>query len=280
MNHSILKLSILSLGLALGITLTPLVHAKNCNTPLNQSLLKIKDPNVLARASELDLTPAQKEKFKVMQTENDKINDTMHKQFTAINTKLNLLIQSPDLDHASVDKFIAESKKLGADGQSQTAVIRHNLYNILDEKQKVKYAHLQHQERQYFLMFLQCNQMVMDSRDKPSPDPLTHLNELNLSPIQKTKIIPIAKSVHKNTLKALLQLDYSKMSVDRMEHDMVQSSSPIDQTQLNEFVHHQVNVYGSIQKQRFLAYRTIYNYLNEQQKTQFMEILNKEWGKQ
>ncbi|MBP6918977.1 MAG: Spy/CpxP family protein refolding chaperone [Legionellaceae bacterium] len=284
MNNNILKLSIISLGLTLGITLSPLAHAEDCHTPLYQSLLKIKDPNVLARTSELDLTPAQNKQFKVMQSENDKINATMNTQLTAvmagINTEISLLGHSSTAGQTSVDKLISTSNTVIAEAQSQTAVIRHNLYNILDEKQKVKYTQLQHQEHQYSLMFLQCHQIVTDSTGKTNPDPLTHINELNLSPEQKETIIPFAKSVHDQTLKLLLQLDYSTMSVDRMENEIVQSSSPIDPTKLNKFVQHQVNVYGEIQKQRFMAYRTIYTSLNEQQKAQFMEILKKEWLKQ
>ena len=284
MNNNILKLSIVSLGLTLGITLSPVAHAEDCNTPLYQSLFKIKDPNVLARTSELDLTPAQNEQFKVMQSKNDKINATMNAQLAAvtadINTKITLLGHASTADQTSVDKLISTSNTVIAEAQSQTTVIRHNLYNILDEKQKVKYTQLQHQEHQYSLMFLQCHQIVTDSTGKTNPDPLTHINELNLSPEQKTTIIPFAKSVHDQTLKLLLQLDYSTMSVDRMEHEIVQSSSPIDPIKLNKFVQHQVNVYGEIQKQKFMAYRTIYSSLNEQQKAQFMEILKKEWLKQ
>jgi hypothetical protein len=92
--------------------------------------------------------------------------------------------------------------------------------------------------------------------------------------------MPLAKSVHEYTLQSLLELNYDKMSVDHMEQEIVQSASPVDQTKLNTFIEHQSNIYEAIEKQQFMVYHAIYHSLNEQQKTQFMEMLNKAWDKQ
>lgn len=273
--NKVIKLSVLALGLTMGLQV-PFAFADDCNKPEYQSLLKIKNPDVLQRINELDLTQAQKHQFKVMKSNFDAENKKLGVSIKEINMQMNEIVASPTIDQSRLDSLILDVQKIIVSGQSQAATFRHNLYNLLNEKQKTKYHELQQQERQFFRMSLQCPDMVAKKlKDSHHFDPFDHINELNLTQEQKTKIMALINSNRDQAKKVMTQFDDSAMSVNQMEDQIVQSTSPIDSAKLDAFTTAVAVPGGELQKNRVMTYHEIYKTLNAKQQAQFMKILNK-----
>ena len=270
-------LALSSLVLAIGISHTTLVYSSDCNKQEYQSLLKIKNLDVLHRINELNLSGAQKSQFEEMKAKFDTENKKFMDQLKSTYTAMNQIVASPTIDKTQLETFLSDVKKAIILGQSQTATFRHNLYNLLNDTQKAKYHELQQQERQAFRIGLECPNMPMKAH--PNLDPLDHIKELNLTPEQKSKIMPLITSNREQEKKLLLEFDNSAMSVDQMEKQIVQSTSVIDSTKLNDFAISQANNVEELQKNRLMTYHEIYVNLNPQQQIKFMTLLNNQLPK-
>ncbi|MDP3705026.1 MAG: Spy/CpxP family protein refolding chaperone [Legionellaceae bacterium] len=261
-----------SLVLTMGIAQTSFVYANDCNKQEYQALLKIKNPDVLHRIKELNLTTTQKNQFKAMKANFDAEIKKFVKSIKSIEITMNKIVASPTLDQTQLENSQNDLKKKMITGQSQTATFRHNLYNLLNDTQKAKYHELQQQERQAFRMGLECP--TMDIKANPDLDPMVHINELRLTEEQKSKIMPLITANRDQEKKLLLQFDDGALSIEQMEIQFIQSTSAIDATKLNDFATAQANNIAEFRTNRLMTYREIYAALNPQQQAKFMEILN------
>ncbi len=273
MKVKAINVAILALGLTMGLQ-GAVAYADDCNTPAYQALLKIKNPDVLHRVNELNLTQAQKDQFKVMKKSFDAESNKVGDAGKAINVLLNQVATSPTIDETRLDSIVTDAKKNMVIGQVQTATFRHNLYNLLNDQQKTKYHELQQQERQFFRMGLQCPDVAKPSTTHP--DPIDQIKNLDLTAEQKAKIMPLISSWKNQAEKIMIQSDDSTMSVEQMETQIVQSTSPIDSAQLNAFGMAQAEAAGELIKNKVMTYHDIYENLNDQQKAQFMKIISKQ----
>lgn len=73
----------------------------------------------------------------------------------------------------------------------------------------------------------------------------------------------------------LLAFDKGPMSVNQMEHDIVQSKQNMDANLLDQFVKAQSMNLGQSYKTRIMIYHDVYMLLNPKQKEQFIAMLNK-----
>ncbi len=266
MKNKVIKLSVLSLVLTTGLTLAPASYADNCNTPAYKALQKVKDPGVISHINEVNFTAAQKDKFQAMKknfdAENKKTADAAKAMFLLVNQ----LITSPTIDEARLDSIVSDMKKSIVINQVQMATFRHDLYNLLNDQQKTKYHELQQQERQSIRMGIECPNLQI------YPDQFDQIKKLNLTAEQKAKIMPLISAAQDQERKTILQSIDSPMSLEQIETQIVQSTSPIDSEKLNAIAMAIAESQGEITKNRVKAYHDIYQDLNEQQKAQFMKI--------
>lgn len=267
MKNKVIKLSVLSLALTTGLIQAPLSYADNCNTPAYQALSKIKDPDVISHINEVNFTAAQKDQFKAMKKNFDRENKKTADAAKAMFVLVNQIVTSSIVDEARLDSIVSDMRKNIVIGQAQMATFRHNLYNMLNDQQKTKYHALQQQERQSIRMGLECPALA-------SPDPFDQIKNLNLTAEQKAKIMPLISSNLNQARKTILQSIDSPMSLEQMETQIVQSTSPIDSEKLNAFAMAIAENEGEITKNRVITYHDIYENLNVQQKTQFMKIIS------
>ncbi|MDP3705192.1 MAG: Spy/CpxP family protein refolding chaperone [Legionellaceae bacterium] len=273
MKIKVINAAILALGLTSGLQ-GAVAYADNCNTPANQALLKLKNTDVLSRINELNLTQAQKDQFKVMKKNFDAENKKVGDAGKAMNVLLNQIATSSTIDEARLDSIVSDAKKNMVIRQTQAATFRHNLYNLLNDQQKTKYHELQQQERAFFRMGLQCPDVTKPSATHP--DPIDQIKNLDLTVEQKTKIMPLISSWKNQAKEIMLPFDDSAMSVEQMETQIVQSTSPIDTAKLNAFCMAQAELGGELIKNRVMVYHNIYENLNDPQKAQFMKIISKQ----
>ncbi len=277
MNNKIIKLSVLAFGLTMGLQ-GAVAYADDCNKPEYQALLKIKAPDVLHRINELNLTQTQKDQFKTLKNNFDAESKKSMDSLKSIAKQTEQIITTPTIDRARLDSLLLDWKNNVIARYPQSVVFRHNLYNLLNDTQKAKYHELQQQERQYFQMSLQCPDIA-----KKLPlniDPYDHINELNLTDEQKTKIMPLIQSYRDQTTKLLRQFDDSDMSYNQVEKQIVQSASPIDSEKLNDFATAQADSVEVEQKNSIMTAHEIYEILNAKQQAQFMKIWKNPLAKQ
>ena len=267
MRNKVIKLSVLSLALATGLIQAPLSYADNCNTPAYKALSKIKNPDVISHINEVNFTSAQKDQFKAMKnkydTENKKLADAVKATFVSSKQ----IVTSSTIDEARLDSMASDVGKDISIGQLRLATFKHNLYNLLNDQQKTKYHELQQQEQQSIRMGIECP-------DLANPDPFDQIKNLNLTAEQKTKIMPLISANQNQTRKTILQFIDSPMSLQQMETQIVQSTSPIDSEKLNAFGNAIAENASEVTKSRLITYHDIYQNLNDQQKTQFMKIIS------
>ncbi len=265
--------AISALVLAIGLTQASFVYADDCNKPEYQALLKIKNPDVLSRINELNLTSDQKNKFKVMKSNFDAENKINGATGKSINVQLNQIATSSTIDEARLDSIVSDAKKNMVIGQVRTATLRHNLYNLLNDQQKIKYHELQQQEEQSLHMSLQCPDIA--KKTIYSHDLRNQVENLDLTEEQKSKIMPIISAFQDQIKKIMLQLNDSAMGVNQMEAQIVQSTSPIDSAKLQDFAMAQAETMAENIRSTVMTYHNIYENLNVQQKAQFMKIISK-----
>ena len=266
-------LALSSLVLAIGITHSTFVSADGCSKPEYQVLLKIKNPDDLhKRINELDLTKTQKAQFKTMKDNFDAQEKKSGASLSALGMQIHRMVSSPSIDQAHLDSVLLNLKKDMAISMSQTVIFRHNVYNLLNDTQKAKYHELQQQEHQSSRMYLECPSMVMKANNNLGLGIFNHINELNLTPEQKTKIMPLIMSHQDQAKKYAIQLADSSMGFNEMENQLVQSTSAIDLKKLNEFTTVQANLIEEVEKNRLMTFREIYATLNPQQQVKFMKL--------
>ncbi|HVT63017.1 MAG TPA: hypothetical protein VHD33_06005 [Legionellaceae bacterium] len=269
MKLQILKYSLLTLFVTAKLS----IAANVCDKIANEPIIKINKPEVLSRVAELDLNTPQKEKFIEIQRTYIKNQHSVNKEILNIKAQMNQLIIPDTLDEKQLSHLLFQLKQHWMASQTQTIMTRHQLYNILKEPQQDKYKHLQQEERAFIRLSIQCPEKVAQIRNQIDPDPLHHLNELNLLPKQQAKILLMAKAVQIKDRRAYMMFDDSVMSANEMDKKIVQSPKDIPIKQLQEYIEQQTNVLLDIQKRRIVAYHAIYHLLDDKQKNQFITLL-------
>jgi len=266
------KRQILAIILGLGISGSVVYSAENCDIGAHQELLKRPNPSVLSRVRELALNPSQKTKFRLMKKNYIKSERLLNRQFIATNTKLNQLIKTPKIDESQMSQLLFELNANMVASQTEMTLLKHQLYTILIDAQKVKYKQLQEEERQYFRLWAQCQDQLLKKLNKPNYNPLANLDKLKLNAAQKVKINPLISALQDQDQQTFLDFDDSALSTNEMEKQLVQTTDAIDLNKLQEFVTQQERLLVEVQKRRVITYHQIYQLLDEKQKIQFMTL--------
>jgi len=93
----------------------------------------------------LDLTDDQKAKIKTIKAQNKAESKGQRQQLRSIHEQMKPLVRTHKLDEAKVDKLIAEKKDIMGSMMKSKVMMRHQIYNVLDMKQKAKFDALSKQ---------------------------------------------------------------------------------------------------------------------------------------
>jgi Spy/CpxP family protein refolding chaperone len=93
-------------------------------------------------ATELELTPAQKEKIKAYKEQSRSAMKADYHQLKALRSQINELVKSDKMDETKLDALVTQVNKIKGDMLKQRIMIQHQMYSLLTEKQKIKYLEL------------------------------------------------------------------------------------------------------------------------------------------
>lgn len=86
--------------------------------------------------ADLNLTPEQQQKIKSIRKKAALTFRTNHQKIRVIRQQINKLSQTDKLDEKKLDKLVMEEKELIAADIKLKAIMRHQIYNVLNAKQK------------------------------------------------------------------------------------------------------------------------------------------------
>lgn len=93
-------------------------------------------------AKELNLTPEQQAKLQTYKEEAQANFKSNYTQLRTLRTKINSLIQSDKMDEAKLDSLIDQVNKIRGSMLKNKVIMQHEMYTILDAKQKAKFLEL------------------------------------------------------------------------------------------------------------------------------------------
>ncbi len=87
----------------------------------------------------LNLTPDQKSKIKAIKDHAKTGMVDTHKELHALRVKMRPLVDTDTLDEAKLDALIHQKKEIIARVMKNKMMVKHEMYNVLDAKQKVMF---------------------------------------------------------------------------------------------------------------------------------------------
>lgn len=183
MKFPIAKIIFPVLLLTTGLAETSISYASKCDKPEYRVFedQKIKNSNLLSRLNELGLTPTQQTQIKTMKIDLDAQMQQLHTPVKNADKEAIQMIQSSTLDEAGLNSHVETLNRVFIPAQTQMAIFRHKIYDMLNQAQQTKYTALQHQEQLFYQMNLECPEMAMKAINKTDFDPLDNLQKLKLS---------------------------------------------------------------------------------------------------
>ena len=105
-------------------------------------------PRMHEMMKDLKLTPAQQTQLKALKMQNKDTLVTQKKALMAIRGQMNALVTSEKFDEVQMDKLIAEKAELMKAMMKTKYRIKHQMYQLLDEKQKATFTSEMQQKKQ------------------------------------------------------------------------------------------------------------------------------------
>ncbi len=96
--------------------------------------------NMHEATEELNLTAIQKEQIKAIKEQSKSTFEATRQQMQAIRTQMHDLIKSDKIDEAKLTDLVNQKTAMMATMMKEKAMMKNKIYNLLDVKQKEKYA--------------------------------------------------------------------------------------------------------------------------------------------
>lgn len=96
-------------------------------------------------SNKLDLSDEQKAKVKAIRTQAHNNTKANYQELKNIKSQINALIKTDKMDEAKLDALVSQRSKLSAAMLKNHVVMQHQIYSVLNDKQKAQFDQIKKQ---------------------------------------------------------------------------------------------------------------------------------------